>query len=127
MIVLGEKTKQMDLAVEMINELSGQTTILSYNTTIEAEGAGHEGRRFSALVEPIMKLANKAVESSKEIRSLIEGVQKSSNTTLLATDEGMKAVAAGKKHAEDSNNHFDAILNASEETLTAAKEIDRKN
>ena len=45
MLDLGEKTQQMDLAVEMINELSGQTTILSYNATIEAEGAGHEGRR----------------------------------------------------------------------------------
>jgi len=124
MLELGEKTKQMDLAVEMINELSGQTTILSYNATIEAEGAGQEGRRFSALAELIMKLANKAVESSKEIKSLIEGVQKSANTTLLATEEGMKAVEEGKKHAVDSNRHFDDILNASEDTLTSAKEIE---
>lgn len=124
MMNLREKTKQMDLALEIINELSAQTTILSYNATIEAEGVGKDGRRFSALAELIMKLANKATDSSKNIKQLIEDVQKGANTTLLATEDGMKAVDAGMESISDSKNHFKAILAASEETVDLAKEIE---
>lgn len=124
MLLLGKKTKQMDLAREIINELSAQTTILSYNATIEAEGAGKEGRRFSALAELIMKLANKAGESSKDIKILINEAQKSADTTLLATEDGMKSVEAARSDIRQSGRHFEEILDSSEETLTSAKEIE---
>ncbi|MBF0226724.1 MAG: hypothetical protein HQK76_14825 [Desulfobacterales bacterium] len=124
MLQLGEKTQQMGIALEILNELTEQTTILSYNAAIEAAGAGESGRRFSAVAEQIMKLANKAVESTKDIKTMIEDVQKSSNTTVLATEDGMKAVDEGNRHIQNSRQNFDKILKSTEDNLTAVKEIE---
>jgi len=90
MLSLGEKTQQMDYAIEIISELSEQTTILSYNATIEAAGAGEGGRRFSALADQIMKLANKATDSTKQVRTMIDDVQKRANKTILVTEDSVK-------------------------------------
>ncbi len=124
MLSLGEMTQQMGLVLEIIKELAEQTTILSYNATIEAAGAGEGGRRFSALAEQIMKLADKAMESTKEIRAMIEDVQKSTNKTVLVTEDGTKAVDEGMRLIQDSRKHFDSILVSAEENLTSAKEIE---
>ena len=63
------------------------------------------------------------MNSTKEIKALIEGVQKSSNKTVLATEDGMKAVGDGMYRLKVSNQHFDAILDSADESLASAKEI----
>ncbi len=124
MLSLGEKTQQMDIALEIIKELSEQTTILSYNATIEAAGAGEAGKRFSALAEQIMKLANKAMDSTKEIRGLIEEVQKGANKTVIVTEDSMKAVEKGRMHISSTRKHFDDVVDSAEENLSSAKQIE---
>lgn len=123
-LALGEKTQQMGLVLDIINELADQTTILSFNASIEAAGAGKAGTRFAAVAEQIMNLANKAVDSTKEIRFLIKDVQKSTNKTVLITEEGMKAVGEGRRRIQDTASHFEAILTATEENLVTAKEVE---
>lgn len=124
MLTLGDKIKQMDIALEIINELSEQTTILSYNATIEAAGAGESGKRFSAIADQIMKLANKAINSTKEIKILIDGIQKETNKTVLLSEDGMKAVDEGRNCIKDTKTHFEDIAASAEENLSAAKEIE---
>ena len=124
MLSLGEKTHQMGLILQIINELADQTTILSYNATIEAAGAGEAGTRFAAVAEQIKNLANKAVESTKEIRALIEDMQKSSNKTVLVTEEGMKAVDKGQQRIKNTEGHFAEIIKTSENNLVTSKEIE---
>jgi len=124
MLSLNEKTQQMSLALDIINELSAQTTILSYNATIEAVGAGDAGKRFSAIAEQIMKLANKATESTKDISILVEDIQKSGNKTILTTEDGIKSVDNGMQMILETVDHFDSILTSADQTLISAKEMD---
>ncbi len=121
---LGEKTHQMDLILQIINELTDQTTILSYNATIEAAGAGESGNRFAAVAEQIMTLANKAKDSTKEVRILIEDIQKSANKTVLLTEESIKAVDQGTQSIHDTSEHFNSILKVSEENLVTSREVE---
>jgi len=124
MLSLNEKTQQMSIALDIINELSAQTTILSYNATIEAVGAGDAGKRFSAIAEQIMKLANKATESTKDISMLVEDIQKSGNKTILTTEDGIKSVDNGMQMILETVDHFDSILTSADQTLISAKEMD---
>jgi len=124
MLSLNEKTQQMNIALDIINELSAQTTILSYNATIEAAGAGESGKRFSAIAEQIMKLANKATDSTKDIAALVEDMQKGGNKTILTTEDGLKSVDRGMKVLLETVDHFDSILTSADENLTSAKEMD---
>ncbi len=124
MLALNDKTQQMNVALRIIRELADQTTILSYNATIEAAAAGEEGRRFSALAEQIMKLANKATESTKEVSSLIDDIQKSAGKTVLVTEDGMKAVSEGFSHIKETRENFNEIIVSAESNTTSAKEIE---
>jgi len=124
MLSLNEKTQQMSLALDIINELSAQTTILSYNATIEAVGAGDAGKRFSAIAEQIMKLANKATESTKDISILVEDIQKSGNKTILTTEDGIKSVDNGMQMILETVDHFDSIQTSADQNLISAKEMD---
>jgi len=124
MLSLNEKTQQMSLALDIINELSAQTTILSYNATIEAVGAGDAGKRFSAIAEQIMKLANKATESTKDISILVEDIQKGGNKTILTTEDGIKSVENGMQMILETVDHFDSIQTSADQNLISAKEMD---
>ncbi len=61
--------------IETIEEISEQTNLLALNATIEAARAGDAGKGFAVVAGEIKELAAKTAESTKEIRSRIEGIQ----------------------------------------------------
>jgi hypothetical protein len=93
---LGKKSQQIGSILQIIDELSEQTNILSINASIEAAGAGEMGHRFGVVAEEIRKLADRVGGSTKEIRALIDDIRAAVNTTVMATESGAKAVDAGR-------------------------------
>ena len=124
MLDLGKKSQQVGGILDIINELSEQTNILSINATIEAAGAGEAGKRFSVVGEEIRKLADRVTGSTKEIRALLEEIRAAVNTTVLATEGGSKAVDAGLRHFEEVNRGFKQIATLVVTTTEAAREIE---
>ena len=97
MLALGKKSQQVGSVLDLINELAEQTNILAINATIESAGAGESGRRFAVVAEEIRKLADRVGGSTKEIRGLIDDIRTSTNTTVMATEDGVKSVDAGTR------------------------------
>lgn len=95
MLLLGEKSKQIKIVLDVINELSQQVTVLSYNATIEAAGAGDAGKRFMAVADRIIKLAERSVGFAKDIKIVIDDISSDSQKTILSTQNGKKAVDEG--------------------------------
>ena len=124
MIELGKKSQQIGAVLDMVSELAEQTNILSINATIEAVGAGENGKRFSVVAEEIRKLADRVAASAKEIRSLIDDVRSSVNTTVMATEIGSKAVAAGSNQFGEVSQLFRQIGELVATTTEAAREIE---
>ncbi len=101
MLALSEKTQEIGVVLDVINELSQQVTVLSYNATIEAFGAGEKGKRFMAVADRIIKLAEKSVDSAKEVKTIINAIQNDSNKTIISTEDGIKAVETGIANADE--------------------------
>ena len=57
-----------------IVEVSDQTSLLSLNASIEAARAGEAGRGFSVVATEISKLANRSLETVKDINEIIKEV-----------------------------------------------------
>jgi methyl-accepting chemotaxis protein len=51
-------------------------------------------------------------------------VQKSTNKTVLITEDGVKATGESKKRIQDTATHFETILKVSEENMVTAKQVD---
>jgi methyl-accepting chemotaxis protein len=124
MLDLGKKSQQIGGVLDIINELSEQTNILSINATIEASGAGESGARFSAVAEEIRKLADRTAGSTKEIRALVEEIRASVNTTVMVTEGGAKAADAAAKQISEVAVAFGKIAQAVVVTTQAAQEIE---
>jgi methyl-accepting chemotaxis protein len=124
MLELGRKSQQIGAVLDIVAELAEQTNILSINATIEAAGAGESGKRFSVVADEIRKLAERVGGSAKEVRTLIEDVRRSVNTTVMATEMGSKAVDSGARQFGDVAVVFGEIARLIATTTEASREIE---
>jgi len=124
MRTLEEKSRQINSVVEIINEMASQTNLLSVNATIEAAGAGEAGRRFAVVAEEIRLLAERAVESTEEIRALIEDIQDTVQVTNTVTAEGERAVDRGLEDVGKIADNFDTLLSLVTQTADAVQLIE---
>jgi methyl-accepting chemotaxis protein len=124
MLDLGRKSQQIGSIVDIINELAEQTNILAINATIEAAGAGENGRRFAVVADEIRKLADRVGGSTKDIRTLIEEIRAAVNSTVMATEGGTKAVDAGTRAFSEVTSSLHQITLMLGNTAEAAREIE---
>lgn len=124
MLDLGRKSQQIGAVLEIINELAEQTNILAINATIEAASAGESGRRFAVVADEVRKLADRVGASTKEVRVLIDEIRAASNTTVIATEQGLKAAEAGSQQFEQVTASFGEILDLVLTTSESAREIE---
>jgi methyl-accepting chemotaxis protein len=124
MLDLGKKSQQIGGILEIINELAEQTNILAINATIEAAGAGENGKRFAVVADEIRKLADRVGGSTKEIRGLIDDIRAAVNTTVMTTEGGTKAVEAGALQFSEVAIAFRHIVSLVGTTTEATREIE---
>jgi methyl-accepting chemotaxis protein len=123
MLDLGANSQKIGGIVEIIDEISDQTNLLALNAAIEAAGAGDAGKRFAIVAQEVKRLAERTVDATRQIRSLIEDIQKQTNSTIMVTEEGTKAVDAAAQLVDKVHQSFAAIQQMVEETNRSAKEI----
>jgi CHASE3 domain sensor protein len=124
MLDLGKRTQQIGGILDIINELSEQTNILAINATIESAGAGEHGRRFAVVAEEIRKLADRVGASTKDVRTLIDEVRAAANTTIMATEDGSKAVHNGTRQFAEVAGTFRRIAELTNANLDVARQIE---
>ncbi len=122
--VLDQNSAEIDSIVDIINELSQQTNILSINATIEAAGAGRAGLRFAVVADEIRKLAGRVGASSRDIRELTRAVHDATLKTQTATHEGERAVKDGSRQFTEVLEAFRVISGKVVSTTDATREIE---
>jgi methyl-accepting chemotaxis protein len=123
MLQLGENSQKIGGIVDIIDEISDQTNLLSLNAAIEAAGAGEAGKRFSIVAGEVKRLAERTVDATGQIKGLIEQIQKASNATIMLTEEGTKGVDAASTRVARVSEALGGIIAMVQETTGAAREI----
>jgi methyl-accepting chemotaxis protein len=98
---LDQAARQMDLALELINEIADQTNLLALNASIEAARLGQEAPGgFSVVAGEISSLAERSAQTADEISRLVKQIEKviqsggvSSRTVESAFDRLKKDLA----------------------------------
>jgi methyl-accepting chemotaxis protein len=124
MLELGRKSHQIGSVLNLTRELADQTNILAINASVEAASAGDAGRRFAAVAEEIRRLADRVADSTNEIRELVDDVHASTNTTVMATEDGAKAVDVGSRQIAELAESFGHIARLVVTTAEAVREIE---
>jgi methyl-accepting chemotaxis protein len=81
---LGQSGKRIGSIVDVIRQISEQTSLLALNASIEAAHAGELGRGFAVVADEVSSLAKRVGQSAKDIETLIGTI----------TDQTVDAVTA---------------------------------
>jgi len=80
---------------QVIDDIAGRTNLLSLNAAIIAAQAGERGKAFGVVAGEIRNLAEKTAASTREIRSIVDGVVSGGRDAAEAVSEGAMRVVEG--------------------------------
>lgn len=122
-LALGEKAQQIGRIVNIINDFAGDTHLLALNASIEAAGAGEHGKRFAVVAAEVKRLADRVVQATGEIRTLIGEVQAATNSAVMSAEDGAREAERGSALANRSGDAINEILKQVQATVALAQEI----
>ena len=108
---LSEHTQQIGSTISVVDDIAEQTNMLALNAAVEAARAGEHGKGFAVVAGEIRKLADESKQAITKITSLTSNIQYTTNSTVMATEEGSKEIESGVKLAGNIEENFSALSN----------------
>jgi methyl-accepting chemotaxis protein len=122
---LGDRSLEISDIVNTIQDIAAQTHLLALNASIEAAGAGEAGLRFSVVADEVRKLAERATQATKDIGTLIKGVQVETQEAVVAMESGTHEVESGYEVSLRTEEALQEIAKISQTSSGLAAEISR--
>ena len=109
---LSEYIQQIGSIIGLVEDIAEQTNMLALNAAVEAARAGEHGKGFAVVAGEIRKLADESKQATTKIASLINDIQHTTNSTVMATEEGSKEIESGVKLAGNNEQNFNVLNDA---------------
>ncbi len=122
---LGGRSTDIGKILNVIDEITDQTTLLALNAAILAAQAGEHGRGFSVVADEIKDLAERTSFSTHEIDRLIQAVQQEVKDAINAMDEGLGSVEEGLKVASNAGDALNKIVESTKQSAEMSISIER--
>jgi len=146
MTSLGQAANEIGKVTEVIKRIADKTNLLALNAAIEAAAAGEAGKGFAVVANAIQKFADQSAEAAEDIAtrisdvqvntkeavnviadvsSIIEEINASSETIMIAVEGQTVAVNEIAANASEANSRADQIASAMAELTTGANDVAR--
>ncbi len=120
---LGERIGGIWEIVKVINAITEQTKMISFNAQLEATAAGDMGKNFKIVANEIRRLADNTTTSTRKIESQIHEIQSASDDLIAVSSDSTEKITAGWKLSGELETIFTDISKSSEMTSDSAERI----
>jgi methyl-accepting chemotaxis protein len=106
---LSDQSRSIDQILTVIDEVADQTSLLALNATIIAAQAGERGQAFGVVADEIRDLATRTATSTKEIATIIKGLQDTAAEAVDVVETGRQRADKEVVRAQDAGQALGKI------------------
>jgi methyl-accepting chemotaxis protein len=122
-INLSEQSQAIGDIINTVNDLAEQSNLLAVNAAIEAAKAGEQGKGFGVVAQEVKSLAEQSKQATRQVRTILNEIQKATGAAVMSTEQGTKAVEAGLSQAEEAGRSIQNLSSSIEDAAQAALQI----
>jgi methyl-accepting chemotaxis protein len=122
-LALSEQTQQIGEIIATVNDIASQSNILALNASVEAARAGEHGKGFAVVAVEVRNLAEQSKQATAQVKAILSEIQKATNTTVMATEEGTKGVDKGVQLTAQAREAIEQLAGVINESAQAATQV----
>lgn len=120
---LGERSQEITSVVNIIGQIAERTSVLALNAGMQAAAAGEAGRGFALVADEVKRLAESARDATRQIGTLVNGIQADSGETIRTMNETITQVVDISKLAERAGEQMALTLSATDGLVGSVRDI----
>jgi methyl-accepting chemotaxis protein len=126
-VKLAEHNQAIGEIIAAVDDIAEQANLLAVNASIEASKAGEHGKGFMIVAQEIKSMSELSKQATKQVRSILNDIQKSSSAAVMATERGSKAVDATVRQSSGTGEAIQALASSIGEASQAVIQIAASN
>jgi len=120
---LGDKLTEVGEVLEIITDITSQTTLLALNAAIEAARAGEQGKAFAVVAEEVRRLADRSRENTKKIEGMIKEIEGGREDALTSVDEATDTTQKSKGVIRNALLALEEVANLVQTTAAISQSV----
>lgn len=124
---LSEHNQAIGDIIAAVDDLAEQSNLLAVNAAIEASRAGEHGKGFIVVAQEIKSMSEQSKQATKQVRSILNDIQKASTAAVMATEKGTRAVEATVAQSASTGESIREISRSVSEAAQAVIQIAASN
>ncbi len=122
-LALSEQTQQVGEIITTVSDIASQSNMLALNASVEAARAGEQGKGFAVVAGEVRNLAEQSKQATVQIKVILQDIQKATNATVMATEEGSKVVEQGVKLAGQVRSAIEQLAGVINDSAQRAMQV----
>jgi methyl-accepting chemotaxis protein len=122
-VKLGEQSQAIGEITSTVDDIAEQSNLLAVNAAVEAAKAGEHGKGFAVVAQEIKTLAEQSKQATRQVRGILNDIQKATGAAVMATEQGSKAVDQGMKESLGASESIQTLTTSFSEAAQSAGQI----
>ena len=118
-----QRSQDIGTILEVIRDITEQTSLLALNASIIAAQAGAHGRGFAVVADEIKNLASGVANSTKDIAVIVRSLQQDTSHVVQTIYTGAEHVRQGMERTQQAQETLQKILQSAQQSSAVVTEI----